>query len=284
LAEVDPGRITRIIHAAAVTRFDVSRETARRVNVDGTAHVRAFAERCRRLDRLVLLSTLYAAGRREGPVPEVRLDDAGFVNHYEWSKWTAEERLLEPPGLPVTVIRLPTVIADDPTGAIGQYNAFHHTLRLYGHGLLTLLPGDPATPLSLAPASFTVAAVTALLGAEPGIYHACASPVTLGTVVATAFAAFARDDAFRRRMLPPPVPCDLASFRAMAAAVRGLRGGPLPAAFASVAPFAEQLYRPKDFRCDRLRAAWPAYRAPDPVALVGSVSANLIARRTHVAA
>jgi nucleoside-diphosphate-sugar epimerase len=282
LAELDPRPITRIIHTAAVTRFDVDRDTARQVNVAGTAQVRQFAERCGRLERLVLLSTLYTAGRRRGEVDEVRHTDAGFVNYYEWSKWAAEECLLDPPGLPATVVRLPTVISEDDKGAIGQYNAFHHTLRLYFYGLLTLLPGEPATPLSLATADFTVGAVTALLDAQPGIYHACPGPVSLGTTVDTAFTVFARDLGFRRRMLPHPIPCDRESFHDMVAAARRLRGGPLQAALASVAPFAEQLYLPKVFHTDRLRAAWPGYRAPDPVALVESVCTNLIARRTHV--
>jgi hypothetical protein len=82
-------------------------------------------------------------------------------------------------------------------------------------------------------------------------------------------------------MLPRPVPCDLDSFHDLVAAARGLRGGPLHAALAAVAPFAEQLYLPKVFHTDRLRAAWPGYRAPDPMALVESVCANLTARSTR---
>jgi nucleoside-diphosphate-sugar epimerase len=281
-ANVDPRRITCIIHTAAVTRFDVDRDTAREVNVAGTAKLRRFAERCDRLERLVLLSTLYSAGRHRGEICEVRHDDAGFVNHYEWSKWAAEECLLDPPGLPLTVVRLPTVIAEDDNGTIVQRNAFHHTMRLYCYGLLTLLPGDPATPLSLATVDFAVGAVTALLDAEPGIYHACPGPVSLGATVDAAFTAFERDAGFQRRMLPRPIPCDRDSFRDMVDAARVLRGGPIQATLTSVAPFAEQLYLPKSFRTDRLRAAWPGYRAPDPASLVEAVCTNLIARRSHV--
>ncbi|MEU8002229.1 SDR family oxidoreductase [Catellatospora sp. NPDC049111] len=283
-ALVDPRSVTRIVHAAAVIRFDVSRDTADGVNASGTARVREFAQRCDRLDRLMLLSTLYSAGRRRGEVHETRHDDAGFVNHYEWSKWAAEECLLDPPGLPVTVVRLPTVIAEDDGGEVAQYNAFHHTMRLYHSGLLTLLPGDPATPLSLATAEFTVAGVTALLTAPPGIYQLCAGPVTLGTAIDTAFAVFERDPGFRRRMLPRPIPCDRASFHDMAQAARRLRGGPLQPALASVAPFAEQLYLPKHFRTDRLRAAWPGYQAQDATAVVEAACADLIERSFRVAA
>lgn len=283
-AHVDPRSVTRIVHAAAVIRFDVTRDTADRVNASGTARVREFAERCDRLDRLMLLSTLYSAGRRRGEVHETRHDDAGFVNHYEWSKWAAEECLLDAPGLPVTVVRLPTVIAEDGGGSVGQYNAFHHTMRLYHSGLLTLLPGDPATPLSLATAEFTVAGVTALLVAPPGIYQLCGGPVTLGAAIDAAFGMFEQDPGFRRRMLPRPIPCDLAGFHDMAQAARRLRGGPLQPALASVAPFAEQLYLPKHFRTDRLRAAWPGYQAQDATAVVEAACADLIERSFRVPA
>lgn len=278
---IDPGRITRIIHAAAVIRFDVDRDTARSVNVDGTAHVMAFAGKCPRLHRFVQLSTLYTAGRHTGSVDETRHDDKGFVNHYEWSKWAAEERLLENPDLPTTIIRLPTVIGEDGTGTTGQFNAFHHTLRLYFHGYLTLLPGNPDTPLSLASAAFTIAAVLALLDAEPGIYQACPGPITLGTTIDTAFDCFERDPGFQRRMLPRPIPCDRESFLDMTAAARNLRDGPLHRALGSVAPFAEQLYLPKTFTTQRLRRAWPACPEPDPAKLVESVCADLIARGFH---
>ncbi|MEV0458760.1 SDR family oxidoreductase [Catellatospora methionotrophica] len=281
-AQVDPRRITRIVHAAAVIRFDVSRDTAERVNVAGTARVREFAQRCDRLDRLMLLSTLYSAGRRRGQVGETRHDDSGFVNHYEWSKWAAEECLLDRPELPVSVVRLPTLIAEDAAGAVAQYNAFHHTMRLYYSGLLTLLPGDPATPLSLASAAFTVDAVTALLAAPTGIYQVCPGPVTLGAAIDTAFAVFEQDPGFRRRMLPRPVPCDPASFRDLAQAAQRLRGGPLQPALASVTPFAEQLYLPKHFLTDRLRAAWPGYRTQDAVALVAAACTDLIERSFRV--
>jgi nucleoside-diphosphate-sugar epimerase len=279
LAELDSRGILRIIHTAAITRFHVDKDTAGQVNVGGTARLRQFAERCGRLERFVVLSTLYTAGRRRGEVHEVRHDDAGFVNYYEWSKWAAEERVLDPPALPVTVVRLPTVIADDDGGAVGQHNAFHNTLRLYYYGLLSLLPGDPATPLSLATARFATETVTALLDAEPGIYHVCPGPVPLGTAVDTAFMIFDHDPAFRRRMLPRPVRCDRDSFHDLAAAAEGLRGGPIHEAFGSIVPFAEQLYLPKVFRTDRLRVAWPDYRARDPVALIESVCARLVASR-----
>jgi nucleoside-diphosphate-sugar epimerase len=285
LDQVDARTVTRIVHAAAVTRFSVERDLAQRVNARGTARLTAFAAGCARLERLALLSTLYSAGRRSGDVAERRHGDTGFANHYEWSKWAAEEAVLSAPGLPVSVFRLPTVIADDDGGRVTQYNAFHNTLKLYFYGLLSLLPGLPSTPLSLATAAFTTTAITRLLdpAAPDGIYHVCpdeADTPVLDQLITVAFSVFERDGAFRRRQLVPPAYCDQESFNDLVAAASHFRaGGPIQESLASVAPFGNQLYLPKTFRNDALRAAWPGYQAPDPVTLVAAVCEQLVASR-----
>jgi nucleoside-diphosphate-sugar epimerase len=276
--------VTRIVHAAAVTRFNVEREAARRVNVEGTMRLAAFAARCADLRRFVLLSTLYSAGRRSGEVAERRHGETGFANHYEWSKWAAEEAVLSTPGLPVSVLRLPTIIADGDCGHVTQYNAFHVTMKLYFYGLLSLVPGNPSTPVSLATAAFTTAAVTRLLdpATAAGIYHLCPDPgdtPALGDLITTAFAVFERDRQFRRRQLLAPAFCDEESFNDLVAAASRFRDGPVRESLASVASFATQLYLPKVFRNDALRAAWPGYLAPDPVALVRAVCEHLVVSR-----
>ncbi|MFC5724226.1 SDR family oxidoreductase [Streptomyces gamaensis] len=282
---VDARRVTRIVHAAAVTRFTVERATARRVNVDGTARMLAFASRCASLQRFALLSTLYAAGRRRGDVREERLADAGFVNHYEWSKWAAEELVLDAAGeLPVCVLRLPTVVADDDSGRVTQHNVFHNTLKLFFYGLLSLLPGERSTPLSLATASFTTSALVRLLdpAVSRGVYHVCPDPgatASLGELVDAAFAVFERDEGFARRGVLRPLPCDEESFTDLLGASGLLRAGPVHQALSSVSPFAHQLYLPKTFHNTALRAAWPACPAPDPVALAEAVCGRLVASR-----
>ncbi|MFC5031406.1 NAD-dependent epimerase/dehydratase family protein [Streptomyces sp. So13.3] len=282
LSDVDPGVVTRIVHGAAVTRFNVERDIAADINVAGAVRLRAFAGRCENLQRFALLSTLYAAGSHQGDIAEERLPDAGFVNHYEWSKWAAEEQLLGAAGeMPVSVLRLPTVIADDDSGHVTQYNVFHNTLKLFHYGLLSLLPGDEKTPLSLATAAFTVSAVTRLLdpAVADGVYHVCPDPArtpTLGELVDLAFSVFERDSGFRRRGLIRPVPCDRESFDDLLHAATGLRAGPLHQSLASVSPFAAQLYLPKTFRNEALRAAWPAYAAPDPYALTEATCTRLV--------
>lgn len=283
LAGADPRGITSIIHAAAVTRFNVDRETAQRVNVEGTARLARFAAGCPDLRRLTLLSTLYSAGRHTGDVFERRHGDEGFVNHYEWSKWQAEEHLFES-GLPLSVLRLPTVIAEDDGGTVGQYNAFHNTLKLFYYGLLSLMPGEPSTPLALGTAAFTSAAVAHLVRPEvpAGIYHVTPDPartLSLGQLIDLAFDVYERDDNFRRRHLMRPIYCDRQSFDDMVDIARRLKGGPIEQAVASVAPFGTQLYLHKTFHNEALRAAWPGYAAPDPLELADAVCDHLVASR-----
>src|SRR5213593_675077 len=55
--DIDPKSIIRIIHTAAVTRFNVDQDTARRVNVEGTDKLLRYARRCDSLERLGFLST-----------------------------------------------------------------------------------------------------------------------------------------------------------------------------------------------------------------------------------
>ncbi|MGH3466114.1 MAG: SDR family oxidoreductase [Thermocrispum sp.] len=283
-ARLDPARITAIVHSAARTAFTVRREEARQVNVEGTRRVSAFARRCPRLQRFLLLSTLYSAGRRTGTIEEApHPSAAGFVNHYEWSKYACEQLLLDD-GLPLSVARLATVVAEDGTGTVGQYNAYHNTLKLFFYGLLSLMPGDPATPLALTTADFTGRGLAHLLRPEvpTGVYHLAPPPeltVTLGEVVETAFTTFEEDAAFRRRRMLRPRFCGIHSFRDMVEAARGLSGSPMALAMESVAPFAEQMFLSKRFETGRLHAVWPHAPAPDGRRLVEATCLQLIGTR-----
>jgi nucleoside-diphosphate-sugar epimerase len=284
LGAVDPDRVTRIVHGAAVCRFNVDQDTAARVNVDGTARVCELARRCPKLERLLLLSTVYSAGRRTGDVDEIAYpDSAGFVNYYEWSKWTAEQLALGTYGdLPLTVLRLSTVVADSEAGTVTQFNAFHHTLKLLFYGLMSIVPGAETTPIHVTSGEYSAAVAERLLDpALPGgIYHACpGTPSTFRELIDTAFAAFEADDGFRRRSLVRPPFCSMDSYLDLVRLARITRSGPVLAALETFTPFAEQLYLHKSVSSDRLRAAWPGHREPDQRQLVESACAYLVATR-----
>jgi nucleoside-diphosphate-sugar epimerase len=283
--DLDPLPVTRIVHAAAATRLNVDYDLARSVNVAGTARMLDWAHRCPVLQRFAFISTLYAAGRLRGAIAEEPLPDAGFVNNYEWSKWAAEQIVLDAAtSLPVSVLRLPTLVADDDTGQVTQYNAFHNTLKLLFYGLLSLLPGDPSAPVPVATASFVSSAIVRLLDpvVPNGIFHVChdsSDTTTLGRLIDTAFTAFEGDERFRRRGLVRPVYYDRGGFADLLENARLSRGTSLSESLDSVATFAEQLYLAKDFGNKALRAHWPAYAASDPAELTATTTKYLVATR-----
>jgi nucleoside-diphosphate-sugar epimerase len=277
--------VTTIVHSAAVTQFSVDKDTASSVNVAGTARVCEFARRCDRLGRLLLLSTVYSAGRQTGLVAEVaHTGEAGFVNCYEWSKWAAERLALTEyaDALPVSVLRLSTIVADDESGSVTQLNAFHHTLRLFFYGLMSVVPGDEKTPIHVTSGEYGASAAVRLLdpAVPEGIYHACpGGPPSFRDMMDVVFGVFDSDATFRRRNLVRPLFCDRQSFRDLVQLTRMTRSGAVLAALETFVPFADQLYLRKDVSSERLNAVWPGHRAPDQAALIAGACRDLVATR-----
>jgi hypothetical protein len=177
-----------------------------------------------------------------------------------------------------------TVVADDEHGRVTQWNAVHNTLKLLFHGLLSLVPGRCSVPVYLVTGGFVVEAVLAALAAagEAGIFHVCHTreeSLTLGELIKVAFAVFEEQDDFRARRILRPLFADARSFDLLVGAVRSFGGGILNQAVSSVAPFAPQLFVEKDPDNRRLRAAMPAYAAPDPKRLAERTCAHLV--ETH---
>jgi nucleoside-diphosphate-sugar epimerase len=285
-ASVDAGAITHIVHAAAITRFNVEPDLAQAVNVDGTRRLLEFARRCPRLQHLALVGSLYAAGLREGAVPEAPFtDDAPFANHYERSKRAAEDLCLgDFRDLPTSILRLATVIADDASGRVTRFNAIHNTLRLMFHGLLSVLPGDAGTPVYAITRDWAAQATARLLREQPSgaVYHLAPSAddaLGLGRLLELAHAAFNEDAGYRGHRTPAPLLCDLAAFRALEEGVRQFGGPVLGQAMASIGPFAPQLFSPKQFATARAQAGLGAGPAPDLETLATRACRQLVATR-----
>ena len=129
-----------IVHAAAITAFDASPEVYRAVNIDGTAHVIALAER--RGTPLLMVSTAYVCGTRDGIIHEGEHGTA-FANGYEASK-AAAEILVEAAaarGLPAVVARPSIVVGDSRDGALRAFGNIYAVFRLIAEGRLRTLPG-----------------------------------------------------------------------------------------------------------------------------------------------
>lgn len=273
---LDPAAVGAVIHAAAVTRFNVEEAAARRVNLEGTRKILRFAAGCPALETFGLLSTVYASGLASGVIAEAPLDDRhGFANFYEWSKWAAETALLEEfDDLPWRIFRVATIIAHDSQGAVLRQNAFHNTLKLLYNGLLSVVPGQPETPLYLVSGEFVARAIFSLMRSPSSraVYHVCHTreeSLRLGGLVDAAFEAFERSGDFRRRRILKPLYSDLASFELLADGVEKFSGGVVAQAVASVAPFARQLFVDKDIKNERLTAALGPYPDPETRRLVG---------------
>jgi nucleoside-diphosphate-sugar epimerase len=283
-SDVPPGDVSQIVHAAAVTRFNIEVDLARQVNVEGTEKLLRFAERCRALEAFGLLSSVYASGLRAGVIAEQPCDGAGgFANHYERSKWQAERLLAGGfDHLPWQVFRIATVIADDESGHAARHNALHNTLKLLYHGLISLVPGNPDTPLYFVSADFAAGNVVELMQrrAQRVIYHLApglAQSVTLGELLQAAWQAFEAAPEFRRRRLLPPVYAGLAQFAQLAEGVSGFAGRVLGQAVGSITPFAPQLYVRKSVENANLRAAATAWPPVESRQLVENTCAQLVA-------
>ncbi|MDZ7769629.1 MAG: SDR family oxidoreductase [Woeseiaceae bacterium] len=283
-ATVDTSDITAIFHCAARIDFNVERASAVAVNIDGTEKTLAFAARCDKLRRFGLVSSLYAAGLRDGALHEVPFEEApAYANHYEWSKWQAECLVMQQPELPWQIYRLSTVAGDDASGLVSQQNAIHNTLRLLYYGLLSVLPGHRDTRVYTVTTEFVTRAIDSLhrRGERRAIYHlsdAGSDAVTLGELTGIAYAAFLDDPAFARRRVLPPLFCGHEDFADLVAGAERF-GGAVAQSLQSIAPFARQLYSDKDVRTEQSTRSLRGERTPDAHRLLDHVARRLVQTR-----
>lgn len=160
-------QVTDIFHLAAVSYLGVPKETAWRVNVDGTRNLLELARDCQRLQRFNHFSTCYVSGDRLGVIAEDELEcGQGFRNAYEETKFQAE-RLVQRAGatLPVTIYRPASVVGDSRTGEIDRFEGPYYLGILLVTSPLVVplpLPGNGVAPLNVVPVDFVVSAVWAI--------------------------------------------------------------------------------------------------------------------------
>ena len=244
-------QVTRIIHSAAATSFAVDKQTAREVNVEGTMKIVDFAATCPNLQRFGLVSSLYSTGMNSGPIVEsTDMAEPTFANHYEWSKWQAEQIVAGNKGLPWHIYRVATVLCEDETGTVVQQNAIHNTLRLLYYGMLSVIPGTADTRVYMVTTRFVADAIGRLMAdrANQQVFHISDSgedALALGDFIDTVYDCFSSDARFARQRILKPLYCDLHSFNTLARAAK-LTGGAMGQSLESVLPFAPQLFNDKD--------------------------------------
>jgi nucleoside-diphosphate-sugar epimerase len=261
------GGVTVIIHAAADTQFAAPLDRARMVNLEGSRNVLAFASRCPRLRGVVALSTVHVAGRRTGTIREDDLlHTAGFVNSYEQSKYEAEILLREGMGeLPISILRLSTVLGDSTTGEVGKLAAIHHALRLCYNSLAPMVPGTPDSAVDLIALDFAAAAVEhfAIDGFQAGrTFHICGGEdvMTISELLERTRETFLQHrPSWRKHGIEMPAIVDLPTFELFARSVEEVGDSLLRSSVAVIKHFAPQLAYPKIFAdavcANSLRAA-----------------------------
>ena len=245
---------TIFIHGAALTSFSSPLEALRQVNVIGTENLLAVVKHCRTLRSLCHLSTVYVAGRRTGAIREDEFAHAcGFVNAYEQSKYEAEELLqAQAHRLPISVIRLSTILGDSRDGAVGKLGAIHHALRLFFHSLAPFVPGTPQSLVDLMPVDYAAQCVAALaLESFPdGTWHVCggSESLELEEMLELSLQLFCRyRPAWRKRLIEKPAIVDLKTFELFVKSVEETGESMLKDSMALLKHFAPQLSYPKRF-------------------------------------
>lgn len=163
------GDVTEVWHLAAVYDLSVAPETARRVNVDGTARIVEFCRSRQGFHRLQYVSTCYVSGRYEGTFTEESLAEGQtFRNHYESTKYEAEllVRTAMADGLPATVYRPGIVVGDSRTGETQKYDGPYffasYLRRLPVVALVPRLADPDVVRFCVVPRDFVVAAMDEL--------------------------------------------------------------------------------------------------------------------------
>lgn len=271
LNEADHGRVTttvtHILHSAAITRFDRPLGDVRATNVDGTRHMVALARECPCFEAFGHVSSAYMAGRRTGVVLEDDLvHDAGFVNTYEQSKYEAELYLRDVGDLPLAVYRLSTVVGNSRTGAVLNFTAPHHAMRMMHLGLASMVPGSADYPVDMIPGDVVAEAVAELLlhrFRSGDVFHLAAGPersYTLEQVIESVFDTFGHlDPEWQRRRYPRPVLASSDAFTMFLDAIEAADNPFFVSVLRTVRHFADQLNYPKVFDMTRLLDRMPEY-------------------------
>ena len=202
-----------LIHCAATTRFDLTEDACRAVNVTGVENAIAFA----RAGGMALLhiSTAYVCGLRGGSIGEDDpLPAAGFANGYEASK-AAGEALVAASGLRWAIARPSVVVGDSVNGAIRTFDTIYAAFKLIAEGRVRHMPATPDATIDFVPIDHVAAGIVALAEtmntAERGHYHlVSAQPVPVATFAAAIGAypqfhapALTSPEAFDAAALPP---------------------------------------------------------------------------------
>jgi len=158
-----PEQVDLVVHCAANVDFAAPDDQRHAVNVVGTGHAIALAQRWGA--PLLYVSTAFVCGRRDGAIAEAPADpEADFANGYEASKARAETLVMAAgaEGLPVAIARPAIIVGRSSDGAIARIDGFHHLFRLFGSPLLGPVPAADHAAFAIVPIDHVVAGLMAM--------------------------------------------------------------------------------------------------------------------------
>jgi nucleoside-diphosphate-sugar epimerase len=206
------GSVSVVVNLAAVTDWSAPTARLNTTNIDGAVHGVAVAARLG--VPYFHISSLYAAYRVEGEVPEALVVEDGGLTRYERSKCRAEWRVAqrcEQLGVPCTIARVGGLAADlhaTPGNRRRQERVpFVWLLDSQGFGVLPYADG---ARVDVSPRDLVVDKLVELLASPPEPGTVMVRNVCLGAAAPTVGALFHELVANRkgrgRRMLTVPVP------------------------------------------------------------------------------
>jgi len=255
-----------VIHAAADTNFSAPPARQWAVNVDGTRRMLDWAAQCRPLRRFLLVSSVFVAGSRTGPIAETAPPQPpDFVMHYQRTKWEAEQVALAS-ALPVGVARVSLVLGAHATGGVHRSGAVHSLLKWLSRGLVPMMPGRPEARGDVIATETAAQCLARAVLTEDGGWGSTRPPIwqiaaadgapTMTELLDFVYEQLAARPAWRRQRFPRPQMVDPETFAHYIAAADA--GGRRVAAQAlrSVNRFLPDLYYPKTYQTTRAEALW----------------------------
>lgn len=163
LAALLGSQIDLVVHAAALTAFEVPWERHEAVNVTGTANVLGTWPDT----PLLYVSTAYVCGEKDGVIGETPRDTGfAFTNGYERSKAQAEALVIAAgaTGRAVAIARPSVVLGAYDCGTIRSFDTFYAVFRLLAEGRLSALPAHPEAAIDFVPIDHVVGGLVDMVG------------------------------------------------------------------------------------------------------------------------
>ena len=161
-------QVTDVFHLAAIYDLAIPFKPAHKVNVEGTKNIIALCQHTQSLMAFVYFSTCYVAGKSTGTFYEDDLPPVpGFKNHYEATKYEAEQMVRQYlKQIPTIIIRPSIVVGDSLQGETQKFDGPFFGMimidRLKKWGIPIPYLGALRAKVNVVPVDFVVNATLAI--------------------------------------------------------------------------------------------------------------------------